>query len=73
MIVCSCYAVTDRDIRHAAWSGARTACQVAELCGAGSGCGGCRETVHELLAESHGERHMHTARLTTVVAEAVPA
>ncbi len=49
MIVCSCHAVTDREIRRAVSSGARTPCQVAEMCGAGSSCGGCHESVSELL------------------------
>jgi bacterioferritin-associated ferredoxin len=55
VIVCSCHAVTDREIARAARAGARTPCQIAEMCGAGSSCGGCRDTVRELLGEAHGE------------------
>jgi len=55
VIVCSCRAVTDREIRCAARSGARTPQQIAEVCGAGASCGGCRETVHALLEETHDE------------------
>jgi bacterioferritin-associated ferredoxin len=73
MIVCSCHAVTDREIQRAARAGARTPCQVAEMCGAGSACGGCRETVHELLNETHGERRMHATSVALVGRESVSA
>lgn len=73
MIVCSCHAVTDREIQRAARAGARTPCQVAEMCGAGSSCGGCRETVHDLLAETHGERHLRAVSVSMVGGESVPA
>ena len=52
MIICSCKAVTDREIRAAAESGrARTPSQVARECGAGDGCGGCLETIRTILDE----------------------
>ena len=73
MIVCSCHAVTDREIQRAARAGARTPCQVAEMCGAGSSCGGCREAVHELLSETHGELHLRTASVAFAGGESVPA
>jgi bacterioferritin-associated ferredoxin len=73
MIVCSCHAVTDREIQRAARAGARTPCQVAEMCGAGSACGGCRETVHELLSETHGTVHLRATSLAITIAESVPA
>jgi bacterioferritin-associated ferredoxin len=50
VIVCHCYGVSDRAIRRAARSGAVTTDLVARACGAGTGCGGCRGTVHEILA-----------------------
>lgn len=50
MIVCHCFGVSERAIRRAARSGAVTADLVARACGAGSGCGGCRGTVQEILA-----------------------
>ena len=52
MIVCSCYAVTDREIRRLAREGARSPRQVAKACGAGSACGGCRPCVRAILAEA---------------------
>ena len=73
MIVCSCHAVTDREIQRAARAGARTPCQVAEMCGAGSTCGGCRDTVHELLAKTHGECRMRVSSVSLAGGESVPA
>jgi bacterioferritin-associated ferredoxin len=73
MIVCSCHAVTDREIQRAARAGARTPCQVAEMCGAGSSCGGCRETVHDLLSEAHGDQPMPAVSAGFAARESVPA
>jgi bacterioferritin-associated ferredoxin len=73
VIVCSCHAVTDREVRHAARAGARTTCQIAEMCGAGSGCGGCRETLHELLEETHAEACMTAARARPSSSESASA
>ena len=58
MFVCSCQAVTDRTIRAAIASGARTIDDVAERCGAGARCGGCWPVLAELLDEVRpaGER-----------------
>jgi bacterioferritin-associated ferredoxin len=52
LIVCSCHAVTDREIRRLAREGATSPRQVARACGAGSACGGCRPTVRAILAEA---------------------
>jgi bacterioferritin-associated ferredoxin len=73
MIVCSCHAVTDREIHRAARAGARTPCQVAEMCGAGSSCGGCRDTVHALLAETHTELSPRAPSASLSSGESVPA
>jgi bacterioferritin-associated ferredoxin len=53
MIVCHCHGVTDREIRASVQSGARTCADVADSCGAGSGCGGCSSLVAEIV---QGER-----------------
>jgi bacterioferritin-associated ferredoxin len=53
MIVCHCHGVTDREIRASVKCGARTCADVANACGAGSGCGGCEALVEEIV---HGER-----------------
>ncbi len=56
MIVCSCHAVTDREIRRLARAGACSVREVADSCGAGSACGGCRPTVAAILEESEAPR-----------------
>lgn len=53
MIVCHCHGVTDREIRCIVQEGARTCAEVADSCGAASGCGGCASLVAEIV---HGER-----------------
>ena len=49
MIVCHCNGVSDRAIRRSVRSGAVTSDLVANACGAGARCGGCREAVEEIL------------------------
>lgn len=51
MIVCHCFGLTDRDIRAVVRSGAESPFQVAELCGAGADCGGCRPEVRRITTE----------------------
>ena len=51
MIVCSCRAVSDREIRRLARAGAASPRAIAEACGAGTCCGGCRLTVAAILDE----------------------
>ncbi len=64
MIVCSCHAVTDREIRRAVRAGACSVREVAESCGAGSACGGCRGTVLAILDESEGPRERYSISLS---------
>ena len=52
MIVCHCHYVSDRVIRGALAGGARTEDEIGAACAAGTGCGGCAETLRDLL-ESH--------------------
>ena len=56
MIVCSCNAVSDREIRRLARAGACSVREVADSCGAGAACGGCRATVAAILEESEATR-----------------
>ena len=53
MFVCSCQAVTDRTIKAAIASGARTIDDIAARCGAGARCGGCWPALAELLDDAH--------------------
>lgn len=50
MYVCLCRAVTENQVRSAVADGARDAAQVVERCGAGTGCGGCRNALRDLMA-----------------------
>jgi bacterioferritin-associated ferredoxin len=49
MIVCHCNGVSDRAIRRSVRAGAVTVELVANACGAGACCGGCRDAVQEVL------------------------
>lgn len=51
MIVCHCMRVTDRLIRNVVREGARSCEEIAEVCGAGACCGGCRPAVDEIVRE----------------------
>lgn len=53
-MVCHCLGVNDRRLRREVAAGALTAEQIAARCGAGTRCGGCRQTVEELLLEIRG-------------------
>ncbi len=50
MIVCHCESVNDRTIDHAIAAGASDVEAVASACRAGSQCGGCHDTIEQLLA-----------------------
>lgn len=54
MIVCLCYAVSDRTIRTTVTSGAESVDEVGERCLAGTGCGGCREQIEDIVLEARG-------------------
>lgn len=53
VLVCHCRVVYDAEIRAAIADGARDEFDVADVCGAGSECGGCVAVISDLLAE-HG-------------------
>jgi bacterioferritin-associated ferredoxin len=55
MLVCHCERVNDRTIRKCVREGARNHLDIAQACGAGSGCGGCRPVVDELISETQAE------------------
>jgi bacterioferritin-associated ferredoxin len=50
VIICHCQAVSDRVVRSAILCGAVDVDDVADRCGAGSDCGGCRLRIERLLA-----------------------
>jgi bacterioferritin-associated ferredoxin len=51
LYVCFCARVRECEIRAAIGRGARSEDAVAEDCGAGTGCGTCRERIDELIGE----------------------
>ena len=53
MVVCHCEAINDRTIRDALAAGSTTVDEIARDCGAGSQCGGCVDTIRNLLARAH--------------------
>ena len=65
MIVCHCKAKSDRDIREAASTGARTMREVADRCFAGTDCGGCVRAIRQILAGSVSARLPEPARPRT--------
>ena len=66
MIVCHCHGVTDREIRAAVQCGARNCADVADTCGAGSGCGGCHSVVAEIVTAER--RHLSVVRSDVMAA-----
>ena len=51
MLVCHCHRICDRTIRASIQDGARSIKEVGKACRAGTGCGGCRPTIAQLLTE----------------------
>lgn len=54
MLVCHCKVVYDGQIREVIAGGARDEFDVADACGAGTGCGGCVPEISRLLGECAG-------------------
>lgn len=52
MIVCMCHPATERDIESCIRDGARSVEDIGEMCGAGTGCGACRDELRETLERS---------------------
>lgn len=51
MVVCLCQGVSDRQVREVVATGATTRKKVTRACGAGAGCGGCHESIREIIGE----------------------
>lgn len=58
MVVCHCEYVNDRIIADLAAGADVTVDDVAELCGAGGRCGGCREAIEQVLAVARPVRRV---------------
>jgi NifU-like protein len=56
-IVCTCFGVTDEEIRKVVHENDLTTVeQVTNFCKAGGGCGGCKERIAELVEEVQGQK-----------------
>ncbi|MEX5634766.1 MULTISPECIES: (2Fe-2S)-binding protein [Parafrankia] len=62
MLVCSCFAVSDRTLRSVIASGACDTEEIGARCDAGTGCGGCLEEIDGLLDEAMPRRRRPVAR-----------
>ncbi len=51
MFVCLCKAVSDTQLVEIIRKGASTVKQVADSCGAGSGCGACNREIQEMIED----------------------
>jgi bacterioferritin-associated ferredoxin len=49
MLVCLCHPANERDIESCIRDGARSVEDIGEMCGAGTGCGACRDDLRERL------------------------
>lgn len=49
MYVCSCFGITEKQVREHADAGACTPRQIASACKAGTDCGGCVRRIQSLL------------------------
>lgn len=64
-IVCTCFGVTDEEIRKVVReNGLTTVEQVTNYCKAGGGCGGCKERIAELIAQTMGQAATAPAKPT---------
>jgi bacterioferritin-associated ferredoxin len=59
MIVCHCFCVSDREIRSCTRDGAVDLADIGRACGAGTGCGGCRPEIANIVeGEQLGTRRI---------------
>jgi bacterioferritin-associated ferredoxin len=49
MYICICKAISDSDIQQMVHSGAQSADDIEQRCGAGSDCGSCRDEIGDLV------------------------
>ncbi len=62
MFACICAATTESEVRECVHRGAGSVDEIGDACGAGAGCGSCRDRLRMLLAT--------TADLDTLAASA---
>ena len=61
-IVCLCNRVSDRRVRRCVDGGAETVDEVGAACGAGTTCGGCHDTIDDIIeVRRAGSRRLSVA------------
>jgi bacterioferritin-associated ferredoxin len=68
VIICHCRGINDSTVVDAIDEGMETVDELAEICGTGSDCGGCRPALAELIGERTGQPAEHAHRTRTSVA-----
>jgi bacterioferritin-associated ferredoxin len=63
MIVCVCEGVSDREVAQAIEEGAASVKAIRQACGAGRGCGQCRQMLRSMLHETGRARSGVAPRL----------
>lgn len=67
MIICHCRGVNDATVVDAVDDGACTLDELAEICGGGSDCGGCRPALAQLVAARTGQSVEQAYRVRVAV------
>ena len=62
MIICLCKGISDKHVRESIGRGASTVEEVADDCGAGTGCGTCHDMIHMMLADDGSATPIDLAR-----------
>ena len=63
MFVCLCARVRESEIHEVMRAGADTEDSVGDACGAGTGCGSCRERIAQILESSVSLRRLEPTRI----------
>jgi len=70
MIICLCKGISDKHVREAIGRGAQTVEDVADDCGAGTGCGTCHGMLEMMLADDGSATPIDLARAAARAAAA---
>lgn len=67
MIVCLCKGVSCGTLRRAIADGAQSLEEIGRACGAGTDCGGCQNTIEDILDEELGAGAAAASRRLPVI------
>ncbi|RZU37915.1 BFD-like [2Fe-2S] binding protein [Streptomyces sp. BK022] len=73
MFVCSCFGVTEQQVKQHAADGACTPRQIASACKAGTDCGGCVRRIQALLGRGACPRREQITQRPPVLVTAAEA